>query len=130
DVRHHQKRRPVAGGGRAFRHAVVKLDVTPVLVVQLAGVVEAVSEKRRLVALQLVPFLACHLARLAPDADAGVGEESVGLAGFDLHVQNPIRLGVIFVKPRSRAYRSRGRADSSSTSGTACASAAASMLSR
>src|SRR5205823_813730 len=77
DVGHHQPSRPVARAGRAVWNLVVELHVPPVLGVELARVVVAVGQERRLVALELVPLLASGLARLAPDADAGVGEEPV-----------------------------------------------------
>jgi hypothetical protein len=55
---------------------VEELHVAPVLSVEVAGVVEAV-QKVRAVALELIPFLARDLTRLASDADAGVREEAV-----------------------------------------------------
>src|SRR5207244_641130 len=57
-------------------------DVPPVDAVQLTGVVVAVAAQLPDPAVlggELVPFLARDLARFAPDANGGVGEESHGL---------------------------------------------------
>src|SRR5256884_1016460 len=57
-------------------------DVPPVDAVQLAGVVVAVARELPYAAVlgrQLIPFLARDLARLAADANRGVGEEPHGL---------------------------------------------------
>src|SRR5262249_640751 len=80
DVAHH---RPRHAPGRA---ALVELDVAPVLVVELAGVVVAVAEPGR-VAGELVPLLARDLAGLAADAERRVGEE----ADRSGHGGSPIR---------------------------------------
>ena len=83
---------PLPVAHRLVGHVVDELHVPPVLRVQLPGVVVAVAE-RRLVARQLVPLLAGHLAGLAADADARVGEEPVGLAGRDLGHPEPHQVG-------------------------------------
>jgi hypothetical protein len=92
--------------------------VTPVLRVELPGIVEAVAEFRR-VALELVPFLAGDLTGLAPDADARVREEPLG-AFFEVSNLIRIRLVVIFVTPRSAGAMSWGIAAISSTTASAC----------
>src|SRR5213080_2634802 len=56
-------------------------DVAPVDAVEASGVVVAVAAQRSHAAVlgrQLVPFLARHFARLAADANCGVGEEPHG----------------------------------------------------
>src|SRR5262249_40949135 len=81
DVRHHEPGLTVADcGGSRQRAGLDELDMSPVFGVQLAGVVEAVGEELRRVALELVPLLARHLAGLAADAYARVGEEALGLS--------------------------------------------------
>ena len=50
-------------------------DVAPGIGAQLAGVVVGETEPCQAVLGDAVPFLAGHLAGLAADADAGVGEE-------------------------------------------------------
>src|SRR5215510_12840393 len=60
------------------RELLDELHVPPVGAVEPAGVVVAVAGQRVLAAVgrgELVPLLARDLARLAPDADRGVGEE-------------------------------------------------------
>src|SRR5207245_11555342 len=60
-------------------------DVPPVDAVQLAGVVVAVAAQladSAVLGRELIPFLARNLARLAADANRGVGEESHGLRHF------------------------------------------------
>src|SRR5207249_2821631 len=63
DVAHHQPGLPARDRRGRHDDAVVvgdvldELDVTPVLGIELAGVVEAVEEKLRLVAFELVPLL-------------------------------------------------------------------------
>ncbi len=55
---------------------------------------------------QLVPLLAGHLARLAADAERGVGEEAVGAAGLDRHARGALRL----LQRRARRVLGRSRA--------------------
>src|SRR5439155_14352299 len=50
-------------------------DVSPGVGAQLAGVVIGETEPCQAVLGDVVPFLAGHLAGLAADADAGIGEE-------------------------------------------------------
>src|SRR4029079_2438256 len=81
DVGHHQPRL-TAGDRRRGRHEALvvrrdlldELDVSPVLRVELAGVVEAVAELGR-ISLELVPLLARDLAGFAADTNARVREE-------------------------------------------------------
>src|SRR5207248_4784914 len=133
DVRHHQEGLAAARVGRLVdqvaggRHVLDELHMAPVLGVQLAGVVEAVEEQVGLVSLEPVPLLAGDLAGLAADADAGVGGEADALGR---HSYIPMRLGLILVKPRSRAKRSSGSATSSSTTGTAVGSFGRSTVTR
>src|SRR5262245_1737407 len=72
DVAHHAPGDATLGPG-----LLEEPHVPPVLVVELARVVEPV-EKLGGVPGQLVPFLARHLAGLAPDAERRVGEEADG----------------------------------------------------
>ena len=51
-------------------------DMSPAVGVELLGVVVRHSAEQQPVLGNAVPLLACHLARLAADADAGVGEEA------------------------------------------------------
>src|SRR5207302_7986905 len=127
DVGHHQPRRAALR-----RRRLAELDVPPVHGVELSGVVEAVAEEVRGIAGELIPLLARDLARLAADADAGVGEEAVGRARRDrhAHVYNPMRLGMILLSPRLSACSASGIAASSSTGGTASGSLRRSMLIR
>src|SRR5215467_7376089 len=81
DVAHHVPGHTALGGG-----ALVELDVTPVLLVELARVVVAVAELGR-VPGELVPLLACDLAGFAADAERRVGEE----ADRSRHCGSPIR---------------------------------------
>src|SRR6266446_2184558 len=56
-----------------------ELHMPPVDAVELASVVIAVPGERAVAAVrrrELIPFLAGHLAGLAPDAHRGVGEEA------------------------------------------------------
>src|SRR5207245_5272499 len=52
-----------------------KANVAPVGMIELAGVVVTVAELERIVR-KLIPFLARHLARLAPDAERRIREKS------------------------------------------------------
>src|SRR2546422_8272000 len=77
DVAHHQ---PAAVVGTL--ELLDEADVPPVDAVQLAGVVVAVAAQLpdpAVLGRELVPFLTRDLARFAPDANRGVGEESHGL---------------------------------------------------
>src|SRR5438093_387695 len=133
DVAHHQPRLSACDRRGCHDDTVVvgdvldEFDVTPVLGIELPGVVEAVEKQLGLVALELVPFLARDLTGLATDADRRVGEEPHGTLLERCH-QNPIRFGVTFVKPRSAATMSSGMATISSTMGTAWLSRRASTL--
>src|SRR3982074_3156544 len=53
-----------------------ELDVAPAGGPQRSGVVVTVARHRKAVGGQLIPLLARHLAGLAADAEAGVGEEA------------------------------------------------------
>src|SRR5262245_2519111 len=113
DVAHH-----APGDATLGRAALVELHVAPVLLVELAGVVVAVAELRG-VSGELVPFLAGDLAGLAADAERRVGEEADRSRHGWFSYPIAIRLGTIFLKPRSLTWRSSGSATSSSTTGTA-----------
>src|SRR4030095_11477871 len=80
DVAHH-----APGDGPLRRAPFDELDVAPVLLVELPGVVEAVEELR-LMARQLIPLLAGALPVLASEAERGVREE----ANRTRHVGSPI----------------------------------------
>src|SRR5262249_15337935 len=98
---HHEPGLAVADrGGGGQRAGLDELDVSPVFGVQLAGVVEAVGEELRRVALELVPLLARHLAGPAADAYARVGGEALRLSH---QPYIPIRLGTTLLRPRSLA---------------------------
>src|SRR5205823_10802259 len=72
DVGHHRPGDRLVGTlGRLF----YKANVAPVGMIELAGVVVTIAELERIVR-KLIPFLARHLARLAPDAERRVREES------------------------------------------------------
>src|SRR5438552_16959981 len=76
-IAHHQ---PAAVVGRL--ELLDEADVPPVDAVQLAGVVVAVAAQLTdpaVLGRELIPFLARDLARLAADANRGVGEEPHGL---------------------------------------------------
>jgi hypothetical protein len=74
-VGHHQPRVPIANGHRLVGHALNEFHVPPILIVELARVVEAIA-KLRLVAGQLVPFFARNFTRFASDADARIRKET------------------------------------------------------
>src|SRR5439155_6061103 len=71
-----------------------KTDVSPVGMIELAGVVVAVAKLERIVR-QLVPLFAGHLAGFAADADGRVGEESNGLG----HASVPQQVWCDFGQP-------------------------------
>src|SRR5215470_3280557 len=101
DVAHHVPGHAALGGA-----ALVELDVTPVLLVELPRVVVAVAELGR-VPGKLVPLLARDLAGLAADAERRVGEE----ADRSRHCGSPIRSPSDWARPsRSRAPGRTGRA--------------------
>src|SRR5205085_10559153 len=77
DVRVHEP------GDAAVRpHLLDECHVSPAVGAQLAGVVVGAVEIADVVDGDVVPLLAGDLARLAADADRGVGEEADGLARF------------------------------------------------
>src|SRR5207248_4964163 len=85
-------------GAHQPAHVVLDLlldkgDVTPRAPVQLARVVVRLARPDEAVLRQDVPFLARDLARLAADADGGVGEEADAALALTLRVgQVPVRL--------------------------------------
>jgi len=74
-VGHHQPRVSVSNRHRLVGHALNEFHVSPILIVELARVVEAVA-KLRLVTSQLVPFFARNFARFAADADTRISKET------------------------------------------------------
>src|SRR5207253_11460122 len=93
-VRHHPPALLLPVGPVGFG-LLDELDVPPGRRAQRAGVVIAVASQREAVGGQLIPLLARHLARLAADAQARIGEKALGLPGgrrrLDVH-QAPVLL--------------------------------------
>ena len=113
-------RRPSAGGGcrqRRRRRPVAgslldEGDVAPRVGAQAARVVVGLAGEPADVLGHAVPLLARHLARLAADADAGVGEEADSLARLVAVARGPGGSSTVAVAPPPRARGSRDRASS------------------
>src|SRR2546429_3647909 len=101
DVGHHQP--ALILPARVGFRLLDELDVAPGGRPQRPGVVATVARHRKPVGGQLVPLLARHLARLAANAQAGIGEETTGSFWWKrrLDVHQPL----VGVDHRSRPLR-------------------------